>query len=101
MRDLVGKHLKIKFGLKRAKDIPERYSYKTKATYEWINNERTYCETPVQVKKRDPNFNYDFEHVELVTEDFIETLHYHTLTVKVMGMIESKSKKKGIAEASD
>ena len=45
VRDLVGKHLKIKFGLKRAKDIPEKYSYRTKAVYDWVNSERTHCET--------------------------------------------------------
>lgn len=94
VRDLLGKHLKIKFGLKRANDIPEKYSYKTKAQYDWINSDRTSYETQVQTKRRDPNFGYEFEHVELITEDFIETLMYHTLTIKVLGMIESKKKNK-------
>ena len=34
------------------------------------------------------------EHIELITEEFVETLMFHTLTVKVMGMIESKKKVK-------
>ena len=94
VRDLLGKHLKIKIGLKRAKDIPERYSYKTMAKYDWIDNDRTTFETQVQERRRDPDFAYVHEHVELITEDFVETLMYHTLTFKVMGMIESKKKSK-------
>lgn len=104
MRDLIGKHIKIKLSLKRAKDIPERYSYKTMAKYDWINADRTAFETQVQERKRDPNFAYEFEHTELITEDFVETLMFHTLTIKVMGMIESKkkSKKQKVnAEAAD
>ena len=94
VRDLIGKHLKIKLNLKRAKEIPERYTFKTMAKYEWINSERTTYETQVQERKREPNFNYEFEHIELITEEFVETLMFHTLTIKVLGMIESKKKNK-------
>ena len=96
VRDLLGKHLKVTLGLKRAKDIPERYTYRTKASYDWINSDRTYCETQVMERKREPNFAYEFEHIELITEDFVETLMYHTLTIKVWGMMESKTKNKKI-----
>lgn len=94
VRDLLGKHLKVKIGLKRAKDIPERYQYKTMVKYDWIDSDRTTFESQVVERKRDPDFMYVHEHVELITDDFIETLMYHTLTFKVMGMIESKKKNK-------
>ena len=29
LRELIGKHLKVKMQLKRATDIPEKYTYKT------------------------------------------------------------------------
>jgi len=41
------------------------------------------------------------EHVELITEDLVEYLMYHTLTIKVMGMIESKKKPKKVNKESD
>ena len=43
------------------------------------------------------------EHVEAITEDFISHLMHNTLTIKIMGMIESKKKKtnKQHAYASD
>ena len=47
VRDLIGKHLKVKLSLKRAKEIPERYTYKTMAKYDWINTDRTLFETQV------------------------------------------------------
>jgi len=93
VRDLIGKHLKIKITLKRAKDIPERFQYKTMAKYDWIDSDRTLFETQVQQRQRDPDFAYVHEHIELITEEFVETLMFHTLTIKVMGMIESKKKK--------
>ena len=100
LRELIGKHLKIKLALKRAVDIPEKYTFKTMAKYEWIDGDRTQCETQVQERQRDPDFAYVAEHVELITEDFVQYLMYNTLTIKVMGMIESKNKsKKKNAEA--
>jgi len=94
VRDLIGKHLKVKLTLKRAKDIPEKYSFKTMAKYEWIDNDRTGFETQVKERQPNPDFGYSAEHVELITEEFVEHLMYNTLTIKVMGMIESKRKNK-------
>lgn len=105
LRELIGKYLKVKLTLRRASDIPEKYSYKTMAKYEWIDSERTTFETQVREKQKDPDFNYVCEHVELLTEDFVSHLMYNTLTIKIMGMIESKKPKakkaKGDNYASD
>ncbi len=48
LRELIGKYLKVKFCLKRAADIPDKYTFKTMAKYEWIDNERTMFETQVR-----------------------------------------------------
>lgn len=37
LRELIGKHLKIKLALKRATDLPDKYTFKTMAKYEWID----------------------------------------------------------------
>jgi len=50
LRELVGKYLKVKLTLRRASDIPEKYSYKTMAKYEWIDADRTTFETQVREK---------------------------------------------------
>lgn len=50
LRELIGKHLKVKFALKRATDIPEKYTFKTMAKYDWIDPERTGFETQVKEK---------------------------------------------------
>jgi len=94
LRELIGKHLKVKMQLKRATDIPEKYTYKTQAKYEWIDGDRTVFETQVKEKQRDPDFAYTAEHVELITEDFVSYLMYNSLQIKIMGMIESKKKNK-------
>ena len=99
LRELVGKNLKVKFCIKRATDIPDKYNFKTMAKYEWIDGDRTVFETSVKEKQRDPDFQYVGEHIEPITEDLVQYLMYNTLTIKVLGMIESKKKKKPKAEA--
>ena len=45
LRELIGKHLKVKLSLKRATDIPDKYTFKTMAKYEWIDADKTVFET--------------------------------------------------------
>lgn len=100
LRELIGKHLKVKLCIKRATDIPEKYTFKTMAKYEWIDSDKTVFETQVREKQRDPDFAYVGEHIEPITEDFVSHLMYNTLTIKVLGMIESRKKiKKNRTEA--
>ena len=44
-------------------------------------------------KQRDPDFAYTGEHIEPITDDFVSHLMFNTLTIKVLGMIESRKKK--------
>ena len=81
--------------------MPEKYTFKTMAKYEWIDQDRSMHETEVKERARDPDFGYVGEHIEPITEDLVSYLMYNTLTVKVMGMIESKKKTKSYAYQSD
>lgn len=51
--------------------------------------------------KKEPAFDYHFEHLQVVTEDLIQHLMYNTLTVRVYGMIKSKKPKKEKADELD
>lgn len=93
LRELIGKHIKVKFSLKRATEIPEKYSFKTMAKYDWIDPERTGFETQVKEQQKNPDFGYVTEHTEKITEELVEYMTHNTLTVKIMGMIESKKTK--------
>jgi len=45
LRELIGKHLKIKLSLKRANLDSDKYTFKTMAKYEWIDSNQTMFET--------------------------------------------------------
>lgn len=45
LKELIGKHLKVKLSLKRATDIPDKFTFKTMAKYEWIDSDKTVFET--------------------------------------------------------
>ncbi len=55
LNELLGKNLKIIIELKKAGDLPEKYSFKTMCRYLW--NDEQFETTPV-LKKREPDFNY-------------------------------------------
>jgi len=44
----------------------------------------------VVTKRREPDFEYKQNHMIMITDDFISSLMYNTLTIGVYGMIESK-----------
>ena len=52
-------------------------------------------ETPVRERKNNPDFSYVGEHIEPITDDLVQYMIYNALTIKVMGMIESKKSKNG------
>lgn len=91
LNELIGKNLKVFIDLKRASDIPEKYTYKTQCKYSWND-----CgfETQIVERSKEPTFNYKGEHMQVITEDLISHLMYNTLTVRIYGMIESKKKHK-------
>lgn len=91
LNELIGKNLKVLLDLKKASDIPDKYTYKTQCKYIWND-----CgfETQVVERSREPNFKFTGEHMQVITEDMISHLMYNTLTVRVYGMIESKKPKK-------
>lgn len=60
LNELIGKHLKLIIELKKASDIPEKYTYKTMCKYSY--NECGF-ETTIVEKNKEPLFNYIGEHM--------------------------------------
>lgn len=54
--------------MRKASDIPEKYTYKTQCKYIWSD---VGFETQVVENTKDPNFNYRFDHMQVITEDLI------------------------------
>lgn len=77
--------------LKKATDLNEKYSYKTQCKYLW--NECGF-ETQIVENKKEPVFDYHYEHMQVITDDLVQHLMYNTLTVRIYGMIKSKKPKK-------
>lgn len=91
LNELIGKHLKLIIELKKATEIPDKYSYKMMCKYVYDGGE---FETAVIEKSKEPKFDYHGEHMQVITDDMVQHLMYNTLTVGVYGMIESKRPKK-------
>lgn len=95
LNELIGKNIQMTIELKKAHDLPEKYSFKTMAKYHWQDEE---YETKVVNKKTTPDFSYAGVHTFTVTDDMIQSLLYNTLTISLYGMIESK---KGLIKAKN
>lgn len=76
--------------IKRASDIPEKYSYKTKAMYNWLDENKTPFESDVVERSKVPDFRYKGEHTITITEELCEFMRLNTLKIGIWGMIESK-----------
>ena len=68
LNELIGKNIKVVLELRKASDIPEKYTYKTQCKYIWSD---VGFETLVVENNKDPNFNYRFDHMQVITEDLI------------------------------
>jgi len=68
LNELIGKNIKVVLELRKATDIPEKYTYKTQCKYIWSD---VGFETLVVENNKDPNFNYRFDHMQVITEDLI------------------------------
>jgi Arc/MetJ family transcription regulator len=88
LAECVGKYLRVTVELKRAQGIQEKYSYKTKAQYNFLDEDLSI--TKIVEKKKDPEFAYKASHIVLVTDELNSKLKYNALTIGVYGMIESK-----------
>ena len=103
LRDLEGCWLKMIIEIKKAQDIPEKYSFKTKACYNWLDQNETLFETKECNNDKNPNFQYRQEHMIEITSALCETMKDNTLKIQVFGMIEAKKvvKKNDENEYSD
>lgn len=88
--ELQGKYLQMNLELKRASELPEKYTFKTQAKYEWLDEEKTVFESKVVDKHRTPDFNYKNSHMIQITDEIVEYLMQNTLKISIHGMIEAK-----------
>lgn len=89
LNDCIGKYLRVYVELKRVMDIPEKYTFKNKCTYKFLDSEELF-ETKIVEKSKNPDFSYKATHEILITEDIIQMMMYNALTIGVYGMIESR-----------
>jgi len=61
--ELIGKYLKVNIEIKRASEIPEKYTYKTQARYEWFDEDKTKHETKIVERSKTPDFSYKNSHM--------------------------------------
>ena len=90
LNDVIGKNLKVTLEIKKATEIPEKFSYKTKACYQWLDPEETMYESKEVDKSKMPDFGYKKEHTIGITQELIEHMMYNTLKIGIYGMIEAK-----------
>eukprot|EP00352_Strombidinopsis_acuminata_P001298 CAMPEP_0176345064 /NCGR_PEP_ID=MMETSP0126-20121128/5178_1 /TAXON_ID=141414 ORGANISM="Strombidinopsis acuminatum, Strain SPMC142" /NCGR_SAMPLE_ID=MMETSP0126 /ASSEMBLY_ACC=CAM_ASM_000229 /LENGTH=129 /DNA_ID=CAMNT_0017691855 /DNA_START=1293 /DNA_END=1682 /DNA_ORIENTATION=- len=88
MADLIGNIIKLKVKLKRAIDIPQKWSYISKCKYEWLDD--VIHESEHISKTRDPDFNYEYIHTIPISEEFLSYAMYNTLTIGIWGKSEPK-----------
>ena len=57
LNECIGKYLRLTVDLRRVMDIPIKYTFKTKAKYQFLDIEQPF-ETRIIEKKANPEFNY-------------------------------------------
>lgn len=90
LSQLEGRWLKMTIEIKRASDIPDKYAFKTKACYNWLDQAETLFETKEVNNTKNPDFQYRQEHMIEITKSLCDTMHNNTLKIQVFGMIEAK-----------
>lgn len=87
LSEMIGKKLKVTLELKKASDIPEKQQNEVYAKYQWVDDDRTDCNTgPCKDKTTTPVWNYRKEHVITVDEDLVNHCMTNTLTIGVYGL---------------
>jgi hypothetical protein len=61
LNDCIGKYLRVTVDLRRVMDIPQKYTFKTKAKYQFLDIETPF-ETKVVENKLNPEFNFKAVH---------------------------------------
>lgn len=78
--------------IKKATINNEKFTYKTKCTYIWLDKKNE--ETEVVENQKQPQFNYTKEHWFQIDSHIIHRLMSNQLIVQVFGMIKSREVKK-------
>ena len=78
LSELVGKNLRLSIELKKATELPEKFTFKTKCKYAYNDGG---FETKVVERMKEPVFEYVGDHMQVITEEMIQSLMYNTLTI--------------------
>lgn len=71
LQECVGKYLRLTVDLRRVVDIPEKYTFKTKCKYNFLDQEEAF-ETKIIEKKKEPEFLYRGVHECAITEELLQ-----------------------------
>lgn len=96
MEELLSKWLQVSVTIKKASLNNEKYTYKTKCSYVWLDKQTE--ETEIVENQKAPLFNYSKEHWVQVDAHIISRFLSHQLIVQVYGMIKSREVKKKVVE---
>mmetsp|Transcript_8216 Transcript_8216/g.5875 ORF Transcript_8216/g.5875 Transcript_8216/m.5875 type:complete len:224 (-) Transcript_8216:77-748(-) len=88
LADLIGNVIKLKVNLKKAIDIPHKWSHISKCKYEWLDD--VIHESEHIHKTQNPTYDYEFTHTIPITEEFLSYSMYNTLTIGIWGKAEPK-----------
>lgn len=89
MEDMIGKKLKLTVDLKKATEIPQKYTYVTKCKYDLFEGQERF-ETEEIKNMKEPEFNHTKEMILDINEDLLAQFRSKTLTFEVYGKIEPK-----------
>merc|ERR1712176_1223999 len=93
MEELIGKNLKFTISIDKAIGIPDKFSFKTKCGYEWIEYPNDLFESGIVFDTDEPQFEFEQEHIAEITEELCAHMRFSTLGIQVWGMIEGKANK--------
>ena len=105
LNDVVGKRLKLAVELKKAQEIPEKWSFEVVAKYNWLDDDSTEFTTKVidgeGKSQRNPVFGYRQEHVIDIDDDLISRMIESTLRIGIFGKVDQKQRlaKDGVLHA--
>jgi hypothetical protein len=98
MGEILSKWLQITVQIKKATINNEKFTYKTKCVYSWLDKSTE--ETEVVENQKAPLFNYSHEHMVQVDAHIISRFQSHQLIVQVLGMIKSREPKRKFIDES-
>ena len=100
LREIIGRNIEIQLNIVEALGIPENLCNKVYCEYSLVNTSPFRTDIS-QGNTTCPKFNYSHTHNFLITDDFIENIISHALTISVYGDITEEKRNQGISKLRD